>query len=145
MLHLYVAGTAAQEDCTAPPTEAQLNLRPWFCEPPGIRSEGRDDLAACLSGGHRHNRTEPGLCRGRWQWYQVRTRHDHEVPYYEIMNFADGSKQHVRSTRLQRDVRHAMAFHLQTEFCPHSPECGLPSQPQPYYCLLYTSPSPRDS
>ena len=133
---------AAQQDCTALATEQELNLRPWFCEPPGIRSGGNDDLARCLGEGHVLNRTDPGLCRGRWQWYQVSTVHDHEVPYYEVATVDETQNnppvvlQHVRQTRTQPNMRHALAFEMETEFCPHSPDCGEPANPAPYYTTV---------
>ena len=64
------------------------------------------------------------------------TVHDHDVPYYEIVDLTDGRKQHVRKTRVQSGVRHALAFHLQTEYCPHTPECGAAGQPLAYYTTV---------
>ena len=136
LLLLLSLFASAQEDCALDPTLEQLNSRPWFCEPPGPRNDGRDDLARCLGGGHTLNRTVPGLCRGRWQWYQVRTLHSHNVPYYEIASNEDGSTKHVRETRQVAGMRHALAVHVQTEFCPHSPECGQPQQPQFHYSTV---------
>lgn len=123
---------AGQSDCTVPATLPELNLRPWFCEPIGIRTD-TDDRSACLGTGHVLNRTNPGLCRGRWQWYQVSTVHTHTVPYYEIVNLADGSLQHVQQTKTVTGMKHALAFHVQTEFCPHTPDCGTPGNPQAHY------------
>lgn len=136
---LFVARAAGQQDCTASATEPELNSRPWFCEPPNLRSGGNNDLARCLGEGHTLNRTEPGLCRGRWQWYQVSTVHDHNVPYYEVATLDDGPPvvlQHVRQTRVQANMRHALAFELETEYCPHTPECGQPLQPSAYYTTV---------
>ena len=131
---LLISAAIGQEDCELEPTLPSLRSRPWFCEPPGPRTS-TDDLSACLGEGHLLNRSAPGLCRGRWQWYQVSTVHDHTVPYYEIMDY-NGGKQHVKKTRLERNVRHALAFSVQTEFCPHSPDCGTPGQPLPYYTTV---------
>ena len=103
---------AARADCSTPLTEQQLRTRPWFCEQAdGSGRTETDDLAKCLGDGHTLNNTEPGLCRDRWQWYQVSTVHDHTVPYYEIAT-VDGRRQHVRRTRVEPGVRHAVAFHL---------------------------------
>ena len=33
-------------------------------------------------------------------------------------------------------MRHALAFHLQTEFCPHTPNCGDSGEPNPYYTTV---------
>ena len=110
----------------------ERGLRPWFCEPIGSRTD-TDDRAACLSTGHVHNRSMPGLCRERWQWYQVSTVHTHTVPYYEIVNLADNSTQHIRLTKTVPGMRHSLAFHLQTEFCPHTPDCTLN---QAYYTTV---------
>ena len=136
LLLLVGVGVRAQQDCEVPAAQQELNSRPWFCEPPGIRSGGRDDLSECLGTGHRRNRTEPGLCRGRWQWYQVSTVHDHTVPYYDIVPLEDGSLQHERRTRVVADMRHALAVHMQTEFCPHTSDCGESQRPNPYYTTV---------
>ena len=58
------------------------------------------------------------------------------MPYYEIASLADGSLQHVRKTKVVSDVRHALAFHLQTEFCPHTADCGERDRPPPYYTTV---------
>lgn len=131
---LLAREATSQVDCTATPTFTELRSRPWLCEPPGSRTT-TDDLSACLGAGHQVNRTDPGLCRGRWQWYQVSTVHGHDVPYYDIID-SDGSKQHVRGSRRVEGVRHALALDFQTEFCPHTPECGLQGQPQQYYTTV---------
>ena len=132
---LLMTMALGQEDCEALPTIQQLKSRPWFCEPPGARTE-TDDLSACRGEGHRLNRTQTGLCRGRWQWYQVSTVHDVVEPYYEITSLEDGKMQHVRGEKVRAGMRHALAFSLQTEFCPHTPDCGTAGQPQAYYTTV---------
>lgn len=62
--------------------------------------------------------------------------HDHVVPYYEVVDLASGQKQHQRKIRTEAGVRHALALHLQTEYCPYTPDCGTPGQPVEYYTTV---------
>ena len=75
--------------------ERELKSRPWFC---GRLPEDTYWRQQCLGPGQTHNRTVTGLCQGRWQWYQLWTVHDHDVPYYEVMTYADGWQQNKQST-----------------------------------------------
>ena len=93
-------------DCEVDATKAELKSRPWFCRTMQTVS---DDLPRCLGPGHEINNTVKGLCRGRWQWYQLSTVHEHLVPYYVTERQASGGPaQHVRKTRVETQ-RHAVA------------------------------------
>ena len=133
LLLLLLGRPFVNSDCSQPATATELRTRPWFC---------RDsDLKACLSYGHEHNRTglsgNPGLCQGRWAWYQLRTVHDHNnVAYYEISSAEDGALTYVRRTKTVRDVKHAVALHVQTAYCPHTPDCGASGEPDEYYTTV---------
>ena len=86
-------------DCDVAPTKAQLKSRPWFCRSQQTVS---DDAPKCLGDGHTINNTQVGLCRGRWQWYQLSTVQDHTVPYYVTERPPSGGPaQHVRKTRVE--------------------------------------------
>ena len=69
-----------------PPPDATLTQRPWLCEPANGRGAddrgNSDDLSLCLGNGHVVNGT---VCPSRWQWYQVATRHWHDVPEYVLI------------------------------------------------------------
>mmetsp|Transcript_7215 Transcript_7215/g.16153 ORF Transcript_7215/g.16153 Transcript_7215/m.16153 type:complete len:822 (-) Transcript_7215:257-2722(-) len=112
------------DDCTVPSTFAQLRSRPWFCR-------GSDDLAKCLGAGHTLGQTSPGLCRGRWQWYQLNTEQLHQVPGYTI----DADGRWVRVTAAQ-SLRHAVAFELQAEYCAHTSTCGQSEAEPEYYTTV---------
>ena len=76
--------------------------------------------SACLGPGHTINNTDVGVCRGQWQWYQLSTVQQHEVPYYVIEQPANGGPaQHVRKTRTEMQ-RHAVAFEVNAGHCPYS-------------------------
>ena len=91
-------------DCEVEETKAQLKSRPWLCRKLQTVS---DDAVKCLGSGHQINNTEVGLCRGRWQWYQLSTVQDHTVPYYVTERPSGGGPaQHVRKTRVETQ-RHA--------------------------------------
>ena len=91
-------------DCEVEPTKTQLKSRPWLCRTLQTVS---DDAGKCLGSGHTINNTDVGLCRGRWQWYQLSTVQDHTVPYYVTERPSGGGPaQHVRKTRVETQ-RHA--------------------------------------
>ena len=127
---LVLAGScwplAAAQTCDdrVPPSSNDLRSRPWFC--PG--GEGGASLSQCLGPGQTQNRTLRGLCRGHWQWYQLSTVHDHTVPYFAVRELVSGRTDLVQLTRVVPDVRHAVALHIQTEYCPWSPNCGASAQ-----------------
>ena len=99
-----MADLVAECDPTVEPTKAQLKSRPWFCRSQQTVS---DDAPKCLGDGHKINNTQVGLCRGRWQWYQLSTVQDHTVPYYVTERPPDGGPaRHVRKTRVETQ-RHA--------------------------------------
>ena len=99
-----MADLVAECDPTVEPTKAQLKSRPWFCRSQQTVS---DDAPKCLGDGHTINNTQVGLCRGRWQWYQLSTVQDHTVPYYVTERPPGGGPaQHVRKTRVETQ-RHA--------------------------------------
>ena len=133
---LVLAGScwplAAAQTCDdrVPPSSNDLRSRPWFC--PG--GEGGASLSQCLGPGQTQNRTLRGLCRGHWQWYQLSTVHDHTVPYFAVRELVSGRTDLVQLTRVVPDVRHAVALHVQTEYCPWSPNCGASTaEPNEYY------------
>ena len=66
----------------------------------------------------------------------MRTLHSHNVPYYEIASNEDGSTKHVREARQVAGSSCPCPLRVQTEFCPHSPECGQPQQPQFHYSTV---------
>ena len=123
-------------DCEVDQTRASLKSRPWFCRTMQTVS---DDRPKCLGSGHTINNTEVGLCRGRWQWYQLSTVQEHTVPYYVTERPAGrGPAQHVRKTRVETQ-RHAVAIELQTSHCPHSsdPTCeALGGSVRDYYTTV---------
>ncbi len=144
LLLLACRAQEEEDECKEEPTTQELKSRPWFCEPVGSHTD-TDDRAKCLGAGHKLNRTDIGLCRGRWQWYQLTTVHDHEVPYYEIATVG-GMQQHVRKIKPVKGMRHAVAFHLQTAYCPYTEECGTQGEPPEYYTtvdVLVTDGEPR--
>lgn len=117
LLVVLVSYIAAQDDCTLDPTQQELKTRPWFCRTLQTVS---DDLPACLGNGQQINWTDPGLCRGRWQWFQLSTVQTHEVPYYETVQPAGGGPAvYTRKTR-QVEQKHAVAFTVQASHCPWS-------------------------
>ena len=115
-----------------PPPDATLTQRPWLCEPangPGADDRGNsDDLSLCLGNGHVVNGT---VCPSRWQWYQVATRHWHDVPEYVLETDGAGVTREVRRTKKER-LAHAVALHVQSDYCPHAAPCGREGTPEYY-------------
>jgi hypothetical protein len=85
----------------------------------------------CLGPGHQLNHSYPGLCRGRWQWYQLQTVHTQPVTRYGV----GPSGEWERLTE-QKTLRHAVAFELQTEYCPHTADCGAIDAEPEYYTTV---------
>ena len=113
----HIFGPDTARDCEIPLTTQQLKIRPWFCR---TQQTVSDDLPKCLGPGHTINNTDVGVCRGQWQWYQLSTVQQHEVPYYVIEQPANGGPaQHVRKTRTETQ-RHAVAFEVNAGHCPYS-------------------------
>ena len=130
---LLVSRIAAQDDCTLDPTQAELKARPWFCRTLQTVS---DDLPDCLGNGQQINWTNPGLCRGRWQWFQLSTVQPHEVPYYVTEQPADGGPAvYTRKTRTV-EQKHAVAFTVQASHCPWSDCESMGGTVRDYYTTV---------
>ena len=120
---------AAVHSQQCPPPDATLTQRPWLCEPANGRGAddrgNSDDLSLCLGNGHVVNGT---VCPSRWQWYQVATRHWHDVPEYVLETDGAGVTREVRRTKKER-LAHAVALHVQSDYCPHAAPCGREGTP----------------